>query len=129
MAGSGKKWTDQEIERIVGRLLRIGVMLAAGIVLAGGIFYLARHGTALPEYRVFRGEPAQLRGVKGIVQDVLTMHSRGVIQLGLLLLVAIPVGRVAFSAAAFWRQGDIGYVAITLIVLSLLLFSLGGGRL
>jgi uncharacterized membrane protein len=129
MGWTGDNWTDRGIERTVGRLLRVGVTIAAAVVLAGGAFYLVRYGTALPEYRVFRGEPAQLRGVMGVVGEVLTLHSRGVIQLGLLLLVAVPVVRVAFSALAFWRQRDYTYVVVALVVLGLLLFSMAGGRL
>ena len=59
--------------------------------------------------------------------DALALRSRGVIQLGLLLLAATSVARVAFAAFAFFRQHDYTYVVITLIVLSVLLYSLAGG--
>jgi uncharacterized membrane protein len=58
------------------------------------------------------------------VASALRFSSRGVIQLGLLLLVATPVARVIFSVFAFARQRDFTYVVITLIVLGVLLFSL-----
>ena len=48
------------------------------------------------------------------------------IQLGLLLLIATPVARVAFSVFVFMNQRDRTYVAITLIVLTVLLVSLTG---
>ena len=48
------------------------------------------------------------------------------IQLGLLLLIATPVARVAFSLVAFIRQRDRTYIVITTIVLGLLLYSLMG---
>jgi uncharacterized membrane protein len=51
------------------------------------------------------------------------------IQLGLLLLIATPVARVAFSAAAFAMQRDRLYVVVALIVLAVLMYSLMGGRL
>jgi uncharacterized membrane protein len=124
-----RAWTDQRVEINLGRLLRGGVFLAAAIVLIGGVLYLARHGTAFPIYRVFRGEPTDLRSVHGIVADVLTWSSRGLIQFGLLLLVATPVARVAFSVFAFIRLRDRMYVIVTLIVLILLLYSLSGGQL
>ena len=59
----------------------------------------------------------------------LSFRARGLIQLGLLLLIATPVARVAFSVFAFARQHDRTYVVVTLIVLSILIFSLAGGRL
>jgi len=51
------------------------------------------------------------------------------IQLGLLLLIATPVARVAFSVVAFAMQRDRLYVAVALIVLAVLMYSLMGGRL
>ena len=54
-------------------------------------------------------------------------HGRGLIQLGLLLLIATPIARVVFSVAGFARQRDWLYVAITLIVLTLLGYSLLAG--
>ena len=40
-------------------------------------------------------------------------RGRALIQLGLLLLIATPVARVAFSVFAFERQRDWTYVGIT----------------
>jgi uncharacterized membrane protein len=124
-----RTWTEQEVEGIVGNLLRVGVMLAAVVVFVGGVLYLIRHGSSVPDYRVFHGEPTDLRGISGIVTDVLALRSRGIIQLGLLLLVGTPVARVAFSAFAFARQRDHTYVIVTLSVLAVLLYSLVGGYL
>jgi uncharacterized membrane protein len=42
----------------------------------------------------------------------------------LLILVATPVARAAFSLAAFAIQRDRAYLAITLIVLAVLVYSL-----
>jgi len=118
-------WTDRQVDEIIGNLLRSGVILAAAVVLLGGGLYLAQHGSTVPDYRVFRGEPADLRGVPGIVQDARALDGRGLIQLGLLLLLATPIARVAFSVLAFALQRDRTYVAVTLIVLAVLLYSLG----
>jgi uncharacterized membrane protein len=49
----------------------------------------------------------RIRGtLSGIVQDFLALQGRGIIQLGLLLLIATPIARVAFSVAAFAFQRD-----------------------
>ena len=119
-----RAWTDEHVERMIGILLRWGVILAAAVVLAGGAVYLARHGSTIPDYRVFRGEPSDLRNVSGIITDAVSWHSRGLIQFGLLLLIAVPVARVAFSVVAFALQRDRTYVVVTLIVLAVLLYSL-----
>jgi uncharacterized membrane protein len=121
--------SDQRVEEIIGDLLRAGVAIADSIVLLGGVIYLARHGAEAPSYRMFVGEPADLRGVSGIIADARAMSGRGIIQLGLLLLVATPVARVIFSVAAFALQRDRIYVVITMIVLAVLGGSLFGGKL
>ncbi len=117
---------DPRMQAIVGNLLRIGVLLAASVVLAGGILYLARHGGAVPDYHLFRGQPEYLRSLTGILSSALALDARGVVQLGLVLLVATPIARVAFSAVLFAFERDRTYVLVTLLVLSLLLKSLLG---
>ncbi len=120
------EWTDQRVEIIVGNLLRAGVMLAATVVLIGGILYLGRHGMEPASYRVFAGEPSDLRHMHGILRGALAFHGRGVIQLGLLLLIATPIARVAFSIFGFAEEGDRMYMVFTGLVLAILLFSLVG---
>ncbi len=122
-------WSDQRVETIVANLLRAGVWLAAGVVALGGIIFLVRHGRAMPQYARFVGEPFELRTVSGIIRGSATFHGRNIIQLGLLLLIATPVARVAFSVVAFALERVRMYVVITLIVLAVLLFSLAGGHL
>ncbi|MGB7622717.1 MAG: DUF1634 domain-containing protein [Terriglobia bacterium] len=127
MSSSNRSWTDERVERIIGSLLRDGVMLAAGVVLVGGIVYLIRYGGGRPDYQVFRGEPSELHSVSGILRGIFALHSRSIIQFGLLLLIATPIARVVFSVFAFALQRDRTYVIITLIVLTVLLYSLLSG--
>ena len=126
---SDRSLTEKRIETIIGNLLRIGVMLAATVILIGGILYLSRFGSNQTELTIFRSEPENLRTVPGIVERSLTWSSRGLIQLGLLVLIATPVARVVFALVAFAIKKDFKYVAITFVVLAVLVFSLLGGRL
>ena len=121
------QWNDQRVEEIMGSLLRTGVLLAATVVLIGGALYLLRYGATRPHYRLFRGEPQDLRTVSGTLQFALAGRRRGLIQVGLLLLIGTPVARVVFSVYAFARERDWLYVCITLIVLAALAYSLLGG--
>ncbi len=123
---SVKGWTDQSIEVIIGTLLRVGVLLAASVVLIGGVVYLTRHGHEATKYSTFHGEPEDLKSISGIATGMAGFHGTAIIQFGLLLLIATPVARVAFSAVAFAMEGDSMYVVITLIVLAVLLYSLFG---
>jgi len=119
-------WTDRKVEDVIGILLRAGVLLSALVVLGGGIVYLLRHGGAPADYRIFRGEPAELRHVGSIFRAALTLSGRGIIQLGLLLLIATPIARVAFSIFGFAEEKDYMYAGFTTIVLLILLYSLVG---
>ncbi|HEX8815659.1 MAG TPA: DUF1634 domain-containing protein [Terriglobales bacterium] len=119
-------WSDQRIENTVGRLLQIGVTSSAVVVIIGAMIYLARHGTDPVSYNIFHGEPADYRTFRGILHGVATWHGRGFIQLGLLMLIATPVARVAFSVWGFAEEKDHLYIAFTLVVLAVLLYSLFG---
>jgi uncharacterized membrane protein len=121
-------WDDQRLEIDIAQLLRTGVVVAAGLVAAGGFLYLARHGGEHLDRRVFHGEPSDLRSIGGVLRGVGALQGLDIIQLGLLVLIATPIARVALALYAFARQGDRTYVVITLIVLSLLLYSLTIGR-
>lgn len=121
-----ENWSDHKIEVVVGNLLRTGVLLSAFVVTVGAAIYLVRHGPSPMAFQVFRGEPADLRSLHGIVRAAMAFSGRGIIQLGLLLLIATPVVRVAFSIFAFAKERDHMYVVFTAIVLLVLLYSMLG---
>jgi uncharacterized membrane protein len=115
---------DKDVEVIIGNLLRIGVILSASFVFIGGVFYLWKYGNSMPNYKIFKGEPAALKSFTKIFQDALSMNRRGIIQFGLIILIATPLARVIFSMAAFLYEKDYMYVGFTLIVLTILLYSI-----
>ncbi len=123
---TGKSWTDHRMEILIGQLLRAGVMLAAAVVLLGGActwFGMAVRPPTIMRFMVSRRIFAALGG---IVRQALALRGKGIIQLGLLLLIATPVARVAFSIFGFAEEHDRMYVVITVIVLSVLIYSLMG---
>jgi len=117
-------YTDQRLDLTLGNLLRAGVILSASVVFTGALVFLLRHGESSPDYHVFRQGPPSFRLVSGIFRGVGGLSGRAIIQLGLLILIATPVGRVAFSIYAFLRERDRLYTAVTSMVLMLLLYSL-----
>jgi uncharacterized membrane protein len=119
-------WTDQKVENVIGTLLRVGVLTSAFVVFFGGTIYLARHGRSTVDYRIFQGEPADYRQISGIVHEALHLSGRGIIQLGLLLLIATPIARVIFALFGFAAEKDRMYACFTAIVLVILLYSLLG---
>ena len=117
-------WNDERVERVIGILLRAGVLLSAAVVFAGGVFYLARNGGERAAFQTFHSLPPSYRGVSGIAQSAARLDSAAIIQFGLLLLIATPVARVAFSIVAFALERDKTYVLISAIVFCILIFSL-----
>lgn len=124
-----QEWLDQRIEIVLAQLLRTGVLASALLVLAGAVPYVGNHARARVDYHTFHAQPEQLRSVHGVFDNALQGQPTGIIQLGLLLLIATPIARVIFSVFAFALEGDRMYVAFTLIVLTVLLYSLFGSFL
>jgi len=120
---------DERVEGLIANLLRAGVVIAALVLIGGAVPYLAENPTAHVGYRTFHGAPDNLRSVHGIIRTAFSGDPRGIMQLGLLLLIATPITRVMFSAVAFAIERDRMYVGFTLIVLAVLLYSLFGSFL
>ncbi len=123
-AAVGGKVDDKRVEVFLGKMLRWGVLLAALVVSVGGVWFLVVSHDVPQNYRTFRGEPAELRAVPQIVHQATALRPLGLIQLGLLLLIATPVVRVMFSVLGFALERDWMYVVMTLLVLALLVYTL-----
>jgi uncharacterized membrane protein len=121
---SGARWSDHQVEQLVGNLLRSGVLLAASVTLVGGVFFLLQHGMSRADYHLFASEPAGLRSLAAIISGALHFDSRAVVQLGVVLLIATPIARVMLTLVAFVLQKDRLYTIITTIVLTVLMYSL-----
>ena len=120
------RWDDHQVQNAVGLSLRVGVIVAACVAGLGGLLFLAGHAGDRVSYRAFTGEPAGLTSLVGILKGAAALDSRALTQLGLVLLIATPVARVALSLVGFILERDRKYQVITLVVLLILLASLFG---
>jgi uncharacterized membrane protein len=118
--------TERRLAREVGGILRLGVLVSSAVIVLGLVPFLFRDGGQPADYHVFRGEPAAFRTVPGAIAHAAAGHPRGIIQLGVLLLIATPVARVALCLVEFTRERDRLYVAVTLAVLATLAWGLFG---
>src|SRR5215469_8094765 len=107
---------DADLERIIGQLLRFGVLLSSLIVLTGGVVYLIRHGGQQPEFSSFRGEPDKMKNPVPMWKAILHGEGRPLIAFGLLVLILTPIARIIFSVAGYLMEKDYLYVLITLVV-------------
>ncbi len=120
----GPRWTDHQIDQVIGRLLQVGVMLAAVVTVIAGALYLRQHGVEPAHYETFRGVPATLSSLAGIVHGVAAGQRAAMVQMGLVLLILTPMARVALTLGAFLVQRDRLYVFLTSIVLAVLVYGL-----
>ena len=120
---------DSVIDTITGNLLRAGVLLSALVLLAGGALYLSRHGTEEPPSREkFQKMDDRYSRPRPIFEAARRGEARPWIQIGLMLLIATPLLRVAFTGLAFAWQRDWVYVVIPAIVLAVLIVGIWTGQ-
>ena len=125
---------DEHIRRKVGRveiiistLLRVGVISSLIIIVLGLTITYTQH----PQYWTDANELSQLvnypatfpHSLNDVFGGIAHLRGQSFIALGLLILIATPVMRVAISIVAFGIQHDYTFVVITCIVLTLLGFS------
>ena len=125
---SNEFWEERDMELLIGKLLRYGVMLACGITVFGGLIYLFQnHGLPIEHYKPtpddqpFPGVSQYLRELSTIIPRVLEFDGAAIIQLGVCVLIATPILRVAFSVIGFLIEKDYMYVAITIVVLLIII--------
>ena len=120
-------FNDERMESLMGILLRFGVVCASTVVLAGGFFFLQDHAFDFVQYRTFTPHPVILRHPGEWAAGMARGDAASIIIVGILLLIATPIARVAFAVVAFALERDCLYVAISLVVLAVLVWGLAHG--
>ena len=123
MSSQDSSFDDTRMEIIMGRLLQVGVLLASVVVALGGAIYLKAHHGSVPDYRVFASEPIGLRDPGLFFEQVVRGDGVAVIALGVLLLIATPIARIAFSIFGYLLEKDYLYTVLTAIVLLVILWN------
>ena len=110
-----------DAELFISSSLRVGVYLSAVVIAIGLILLFVTGNSGYPTDQF----PTTVRAV---LAGALYLKPSAVISLGLLLLIATPVFRVAFSVLLFVLEKDRLYTVITLFVLCVLVISFMLGR-
>jgi uncharacterized membrane protein len=122
----------RRMELVISTLLRVGVSTSLVVVAAGTVISFLHH----PSYawspedlrRLTQPGAAFPRTLGQIWAGVVVLRGQAIVMVGLVLLIATPVARVAVSILTFAFVRDRTFVVITSVVLALLLlsFALGG---
>lgn len=110
-----KKHAD--VDRIISRILRIGVLTSAAIIIFGLILLFARGNGGYPDDTFPTRLPDMLRGFG-------SLKPNAIILIGLLCLILTPVMRVFVSIFAFLLEKDYLYVLISGTVFVILVLSM-----
>jgi len=126
------------MELLISYVLRAGVLLSAGIIVVGVLRLALTHNTGyapvlphqLPDILAFHrasGPGFFPTDPTAVVHGALAGKPYAIIGVGMLLLIATPVVRVALSVVFFLVERDWLYMGITVVVLAVLLLSLVTG--
>lgn len=117
----------ERVEKIISRVLFAGALAALTLIVAGTITSFTHHPdyatspSALPKL-TSPGENT-MQTILEVEAGILNLRGRAVVMAGLLLLILMPVVRVAVTIIVFAHQRDWIYVVLTTIVLALLIVS------
>ncbi|MCC7349874.1 MAG: DUF1634 domain-containing protein [Phycisphaerales bacterium] len=117
----------RQVELLISRLLRIGVLTSLFIIVLGMVLSFTHHlgyRESADELKRLTSDDAEFpHTIPDVWQGLVRFQGRAVVMLGLLALIATPVMRVAVSIFAFIYERDPKFVVITSLVLALLLLS------
>ena len=115
---------DEKMAGVISILLISGLVCSLVLVIFGGLMFISNNAHMTTNYKVFTGEPADLRAIAAVVRGAFKGNLRAVMQLGVVVLIGTPVARVAFSVLTFAMEKDFKYVVFSSLVLAGLLYSL-----
>jgi uncharacterized membrane protein len=105
-------------------VLRAGLSLSLAILVGALVGYLVKHPGATSGSILATNPILQYLNPAGLAQGLAGGHTEAFLTLGLLVLLATPLLRVATGAYYFSKDGERTIATIALIVLALLLVGL-----
>ncbi|RDI37205.1 DUF1634 domain-containing protein [Aquicella lusitana] len=115
--------STSKIQEILGIILLSGIFISASLVIIGGLVYLLHHGGENMQMELLQSVTYQT-SVKEILLGTLSFTPLRIIELGLLLLVATQVLRVALLTWFYALIRDYWFVSFSIFILFILVYSL-----
>lgn len=114
----------RKIEAVMSTILAIGMIISVSLVLVGGIIYLLQHGSE--SISLFLMQPDDYStDFNLILNNALSFSPFGIIELGLLILVATQIIRVGLLVWFYGVMRDYWFFFISFFVLAVLVCSAG----
>lgn len=118
-----RPFTDADLNRSVGNLLRLGVILSVVTSLIGFI-KLFTEGFKMPrKYNLLEMGNSSEKVWGTFWNSLIKGEGMAIIQLGILLLIFTPLVRIIFALIGYLKEKDYVYVIISLIVLAIMTVS------
>ena len=118
-----KTFTDVDLNRSVGNLLRLGVVLAVTTSIIGFV-KLFLEGFEMPRKYTMLNMGTSSEKVWGHFWETLCKgEGMAIIQLGILMLIFTPLMRIIFALIGYLKEKDYTYVIISSIVLAIMAIS------
>ncbi len=116
----------ENFKLIISKLIIAIVIIATIVTCVGGIMYLWQHGHETISYQLFQGEPQPYTSFFGIWQSAFSFSAKGIMQLGLLLLVVGQAVRVLLTTWLFAKEKDYFFSFSSLFIFAVMMYSLFG---
>ncbi|MGH9083182.1 MAG: DUF1634 domain-containing protein [Acidimicrobiales bacterium] len=127
---SGRPPTEagqRRVELVISLVLRVGVVASLAVivtgVVAGMVTVPAQRSSARLEHHLLSGAASYPHAFGAVISGLSRGDPASIVALGLVMLAATPVARVAVSVLAFAYQRDRLYVVVTAFVLAVLVGS------
>lgn len=123
-----QNFTDKDLQKIIGNVLRYGVIISLSVSTLGGIIVLSRHSSDIVSFANFEEKNENIFDlVLSLLQGIQHFNGESIIFLGVILLFLIPLVRLILSLFSFMLEKDRMYIVITLIVMLIIAISMSIG--
>ena len=119
----------RKVELVISMVLRVGVIVSALIILVGLGLMFAHHSSYLSirggvSYKTLTSSGTQFpHSFAAVISSLSHWGGRGVVVLGVMVLILTPVLRVAVGVLSFLYERDIPMATVTFYVLLVLIAS------
>lgn|SRR3990167_8213717 len=115
-------FSSHRLQSTISWLLLIGMLVSACLVFFGSTLFLFKHGQVTIQSGLLQFEPQQ-SSILSVWQFAFSLTPQGIIQLGLLSLVATQLLRVALLCYFYIITRDLWFTLINAGILLLLIYS------